>query len=69
MHIYEWSLLSTILVIDQKINIFPSYMYLPIGQIIESERGNKQYFNLSAFRRFCDHYNDRILKYNLSDLC
>jgi hypothetical protein len=39
---YEWSLLSAILIIKGKNKIIS----LPIGQIVESERGNKQYFNL-----------------------
>jgi hypothetical protein len=29
-----------------KKKIFSTYMYLPIGQIAESERGNKKYFDL-----------------------
>jgi hypothetical protein len=32
------------LIVGEKIQYFPTY--LPIGHIAESERGNKQYFNL-----------------------
>jgi hypothetical protein len=38
-------LLSTILIIEEKIKYF-SDIPIPRGQIVESERGNKQYFNL-----------------------
>jgi hypothetical protein len=43
---YELSFLSAIFIIGRKKKTF-SYLptYLPIGQIVESERGNKQYFN------------------------
>jgi hypothetical protein len=40
----EWSPLSAILIIEGKKKYFS---YLPIGQIGGSEKGNKQYFNLS----------------------
>jgi hypothetical protein len=42
---YEWSLLSAILITEGNNKIFFLPTYLPIGQIVESERGNKQYFD------------------------
>jgi hypothetical protein len=45
--------MSFILIIEGKNkNIFPTY--LPIGHIVESERGNKQYFDLGlrSFKNF-----------------
>jgi hypothetical protein len=39
-------LLSAILIIEGKNKIFFLPTYLPIGQIVESERGNKQHFKL-----------------------
>jgi hypothetical protein len=44
---YELSLLSAILIIEGKNKIFS---YQPICQIVESERGNTQYFNLGLIR-------------------
>jgi hypothetical protein len=37
---------SEILIVGEKNKIFFLPTYLPIGHIAESERGNKQYFNL-----------------------
>jgi hypothetical protein len=44
--------------LKQKKFFFPTY--LPIDQIVESERGNKQYFNLGLI------YTNALLLYGLS---
>jgi hypothetical protein len=47
----EWSLWSAFLIIEGKLKYF-SYLPIPIGQIVESERGNIQYFNLGLMTLF-----------------
>jgi hypothetical protein len=37
--------------IEGKNKIFSLPTYLPIGKIVVSERGNKQYFNLGPVRK------------------